>query len=183
MQTRTNTRWREAGHFIRNFVFDFQSTRFVAPPRTQRQVAALLTIAADPLHPQVSRVRAPGPPPRPTPLPLETDSSQTGPCLARPGAILSAIHQSASSRQRQHRDLPQHAGKQPPRQMALRQHQPVVARVFDEPSAGLHQPLLQAWPATSFRAGSPSTPRARQRHTSGQHKDECGPDRRAWSSL
>jgi hypothetical protein len=28
--------------------------------------------------------------------------------------------------------------------MALRQHQPIVARMLDEPSAGLHQPLLQA---------------------------------------
>ena len=90
-----NTRWREAGHFIRNFAFDFQSTRFVAAPRTQRQVAALLTIAADPLHPQVSWVRAPGPPPRPTQLLLETDSSETGPCLARPGAILSTTQPSA----------------------------------------------------------------------------------------
>ena len=49
-----------------------------------------------------------------------------------------------SRRRRQRRDLPQHAGEQPPRQMALRQQQPVVPGMLDEPSAGLHQPLLQA---------------------------------------
>jgi len=34
-----------------------------------------------------------------------------------------------------------HAAEQPPRQMALGQRQPVVARVLDRPAAGLHQPL------------------------------------------
>jgi hypothetical protein len=41
-------------------------------------------------------------------------------------------------------DLRQHVRKQPPREMALRQQQPVVARMLYEPSAGLDQPLLQA---------------------------------------
>ena len=38
----------------------------------------------------------------------------------------------------------QHAGKQLARQVTLRHQQPVVARVFDESSAGFHQTLLQA---------------------------------------
>jgi len=41
-----------------------------------------------------------------------------------------------SRRRRQRRDLPQHAGKQPPRQMPFGQQQPVVARMLDETSAG-----------------------------------------------
>ena len=49
-----------------------------------------------------------------------------------------------SRRRRQRRDLPQHAGKQPPRQMPLGQQQPVVARMLDQPPAGFYQPLLQA---------------------------------------
>ena len=39
--------------------------------------------------------------------------------------------------------LPYHSRKQPPCEMALGQHQPVVPRVLDEPAAGLHHPLLQ----------------------------------------
>src|ERR1035437_1240651 len=58
--------------FSRTFLFDFQNPYFVAPHRTQRQVAARLTIAAGPGHPQASRVRAPRPPRRPTPLLLES---------------------------------------------------------------------------------------------------------------
>ena len=38
---------------------------------------------------------------------------------------------------------PHHTPIQPPRQMALRQHQPVVAGMFHQPSARLHQSLLQ----------------------------------------
>ena len=49
-----------------------------------------------------------------------------------------------SRRGRQRRDLPQHAGKQPPRQVTLRQQQPVVAGVFYQPPTGFHQPLLKA---------------------------------------
>src|SRR5271165_6873274 len=44
----------------------------------------------------------------------------------------------------QHRDPPHHTPKEPPRQMALRQQQPVIAGVFHQASTGLHQPLLQA---------------------------------------
>ena len=47
-------------------------------------------------------------------------------------------------RRRQHRDLRQHAREQPPRKMTFRQQQPVVARMLDELSTGLDQPLLQA---------------------------------------
>ena len=37
-----------------------------------------------------------------------------------------------------------HIPKQPPRQMSFRQKKPVVASMFHQPSARLHQPLLQA---------------------------------------
>ena len=43
-----------------------------------------------------------------------------------------------------------HAPEQPPGQVALRQHQPVVPRVLDQPAAGLHQPLLQAGQGPTF---------------------------------
>ena len=46
--------------------------------------------------------------------------------------------------QRQSLHPPQHASEQAPRQMALRQQQPVVPRMLYQPPAGLHQPLLQA---------------------------------------
>jgi len=49
------------------------------------------------------------------------------------------------SRWRRQRHNPlQHAAKQSPRQMTLRQQQPVVPGVLYQPPAGFHQPLLQA---------------------------------------
>src|ERR1035437_8430602 len=49
-----------------------------------------------------------------------------------------------SRRGRQRRNLPQHAGKQPPCQMTLCQQQPVVPGMLYQTPAGFHQPLLQA---------------------------------------
>jgi len=49
---------------------------------------------------------------------------------------------SRSRRQRLH--SPHHRRKQPPGQMTLGQHQPVVAGVFDQPPTCFHAPLLQA---------------------------------------
>ncbi len=49
-----------------------------------------------------------------------------------------------SGRHRQRRDPPHHASKEPPRQVALCEQQPVIPGVLDQPPAGLHQPLLQA---------------------------------------
>src|SRR5450759_5552137 len=48
-----------------------------------------------------------------------------------------------SRRKRQSIDPPQHTGKQPPRQMTLRQQQPIIAGMFHQPAARLHQPLLE----------------------------------------
>ena len=45
--------------------------------------------------------------------------------------------------QRQSLHAPQHASEQAPRHMAFCQQQPVVASMFDQPPARLHQPLLQ----------------------------------------
>src|ERR1035437_5850012 len=61
---------------------------------------------------------------------------------------------------RQRRDAPQHAAKKPPRQMTLRQQQPVVARVLDQTSAGFHQALLQAGqrPSSDLRRQRQSPP-------------------------
>ena len=47
-------------------------------------------------------------------------------------------------RQRQPRDHSQHAAKTLPREVPFGQEQPIVARMFNQPSAGLHQALLQA---------------------------------------
>jgi len=50
---------------------------------------------------------------------------------------------SSSCWRRQRLDPARHASEQPARQMALRQHQPVVPGILDQPAAGPHQPLLQ----------------------------------------
>ena len=47
---------------------------------------------------------------------------------------------------------PQHACEQAPRQMTLRQEQPVVASMLYQPAAGLHQPLLQAGQRPRFES-------------------------------
>ena len=39
---------------------------------------------------------------------------------------------------------PYHDPEQTPRQMTLRQEQPIIAGMFNQPPARLHQPLLQA---------------------------------------
>ena len=56
-----------------------------------------------------------------------------------------------SGRHRQRIDAPDHAHEQPPREMALGQHQPVVPRMLDQPAASLHQPLLQAGQRPVFK--------------------------------
>ncbi len=45
---------------------------------------------------------------------------------------------------RQRLDPPQHGPEKPPRQVTLRQQEPVVPRVLDQPAARLHPSLLQA---------------------------------------
>ena len=49
-----------------------------------------------------------------------------------------------TTRHRQRPDPLHHVTEQPPIQMPLRQQQPVVAGMLDQPPTGLHQPLLQA---------------------------------------
>ena len=51
---------------------------------------------------------------------------------------------SSSCWRRQRLDPAHHASEQPARQMALRQHQPIIPAVFHQPSARLHEPLPQA---------------------------------------
>ena len=46
-------------------------------------------------------------------------------------------------RERQRLDPPRHCPEEPPRQMSLRQQQPVIRGVLGQPAARLHQPLLQ----------------------------------------
>jgi hypothetical protein len=48
-----------------------------------------------------------------------------------------------SGRHRQQSDPAQHRPEPPPVQMSLGEIKPVVPRMFYQPSAGLHQPLLQ----------------------------------------
>ena len=57
-----------------------------------------------------------------------------------------------AGRHRQRIDPPDHAPEQPPCEMALRQHQPVVPGVLDQPAARLHQPMLQTF---SYRSTPP----------------------------
>ena len=49
-----------------------------------------------------------------------------------------------SHRQCQRLDAPHHGHEKPPREVTLRQQEPVIARVLHQPSARLHQSLLQA---------------------------------------
>jgi len=56
----------------------------------------------------------------------------------------SALPRALSRQQPQHRDPAQHVAEQRPGQVTPGEQQPVVARMFDEPSPGLYQALLQA---------------------------------------
>jgi hypothetical protein len=51
----------------------------------------------------------------------------------------------------------EHPAKQPSRHMTLRQEQPIIAGMFHQPPAGLHQSLLQArsWSPVLFLSRSP----------------------------
>src|ERR1035441_4547297 len=89
---------------------------------------------------QTMRMRAPNCWSRPSHLVL----SDTPPSPLGSGSISRLPRPRLSRRKRQPRDSPEHTAKQPPRQMALRQQEPVVAGMFHQPSSGLHQPLLQA---------------------------------------
>src|ERR1039458_10117815 len=60
------------------------------------------------------------------------------------GSIFRLPQPRLSRRKRQIGYPPEHIAKQPFRQMALRQQEPVVAGMFHQPSARLHQSLLQA---------------------------------------
>ena len=72
----------------------------------------------------------------PLPTPLR-------PCLsATPRSGCSALA-ALASRHRQRPDPPQHLAEQLPVQMPFGQEQPVVVGMLDEPTAGLHQPMLQ----------------------------------------
>src|ERR1035437_9607913 len=59
------------------------------------------------------------------------------------GSIFRPPQPRLSRRKRQPGDPPEHVAKQPFRQMALRQQQPIIAGMFHQPSSRLHQPLLQ----------------------------------------
>lgn len=75
--------------------------------------------------------------------PFRTGSADTPPCSHRVIENLLRSAHTLSRRRRQLGDLPQYAGKHPPRQMALRQPQPIVPCMLDQPSAGFHQSLLK----------------------------------------
>ena len=67
------------------------------------------------------------------------------PCCARssPPVLHSARRTSSACRHRQGPDPLQHRPDQAPRQVTLRQEQPVVARVFHEPRGRLDEALLE----------------------------------------
>ena len=58
------------------------------------------------------------------------------------GSISPLPQPQLSRRKRQPGDALEHTAKQPFRQVALRQQQPVIAGMFHQPAARLHQPLL-----------------------------------------
>ena len=63
-------------------------------------------------------------------------------CLAATPMVAVARLAALPSRHRQHRQSVQHLVEQPPVKVALGQQQPVVAGMLDQPTAGLHQPML-----------------------------------------
>ena len=69
------------------------------------------------------------------------DTTSTLPLGNSPLRLLGAP--ALASRHRQRPDPPQHLAEQLPVQMPFGQEQPVVVGVLDEPTAGLHQPMLQ----------------------------------------
>ena len=70
-----------------------------------------------------------------TPLPRRSSATRVR-WLSGPSAL--------PSRHRQRPDPLQHVAEQPAVQMPLGQQQPIVPRVLDQPTARLHQPVLQA---------------------------------------
>jgi hypothetical protein len=129
----------------RNFLFDFRtSTRLIRSNGFSRQGFRRFCSAVFPSV-RIGAGFASGGPSTAEDAVFPIDSGDTSPCVSGVViAICSTLRCALSHWRRQHRDLPQHAGKQPPRQMPFGQQQPVVARMLDEPSTGLHQPLLQA---------------------------------------
>jgi hypothetical protein len=55
-----------------------------------------------------------------------------------------SVYGSSSCSYWQRRDPSQHAPKRPPREVTLRQQQPIITGVLDQTSAYFHQPMLQA---------------------------------------
>ena len=86
-------------------------------------------------------------------MPVFQRNSQTllpAPILPAFGSALHCVYPAGTGS----RDLPQHAGEQPPRQMTLRQQQPVVACVFDQAVRRSSPTAAASWSATSWRPAS-----------------------------
>lgn len=67
-------------------------------------------------------------------------SCENSPSVRPATEIRSAPHLDLAPARGQQHDLLQHAAKQPPGQVTLRQQQPVAAGIFNQTPAGFHQP-------------------------------------------
>ena len=75
------------------------------------------------------------------------------------------------TRHRQRPDPSQHVAEQPPVQIPLGQQQPVIPRVLDQPTAGLHQPVLQARQRPTLDPVRQSEPSPQVAQVVGQHAE------------
>ena len=75
------------------------------------------------------------------------------------------------TRHRQRPDPSQHVAEQPPVQIPLGQQQPVMPRVLDQPTSGLHQPVLQARQRPTLDPVRQSEPSPQVAQVVGQHAE------------
>src|SRR5437667_849733 len=105
---------------------------------------ATAVYTSDASAPSGSRVCAFGMEPTGTLICFPYDFSDTSPSPCLLPQVFFCWLRTLPRGQGQRLDPPYHGPEESPCQMALRQQQPVIAGVFHQPTACLHQPLLQA---------------------------------------
>src|ERR1019366_10070199 len=124
---------RRRGQLIRNFRFSSQQPLTIYPFRDSNAQIFSLAEPRARNRVQTMRMRAPNCWSRPSHLVL----SDTPPSPLGSGAISRLPQLRLSRRKRQSGDPPEHTAKQPFRQVAFRQQQPIIPGMFHQPSSGL----------------------------------------------
>ena len=97
------------------------------------------------------------------------DWSHTPPTLLSQRSDFLSERDGLTTRHRQRPDPAQHVAEQPAVQMPLGQQQPVIPRVLDQPTAGLHQSVLQARQRPALDPVRQSEPSPQVAQVVGQH--------------